>query len=86
MYEAPAGLDQLFVTYESEDNGGLVSPAWLIQEQVAPDAAIRAEAGWEIVSTSVCAIRQVGTAGNILFQSGGQVATQLAAVVLYRRR
>jgi hypothetical protein len=86
MYEAPAGLDQVIVTYESPDSGGGSDTAWFMQEIVAPDAARRSEQGWEIVSTSVFAVRQTGTAGNILFQSGGQYATQLNAVVLYRRR
>jgi hypothetical protein len=86
MYEAPAGPDQQFVTYVSDDNGGGAPVEWFVQKVVAPDAERRAADGWEIVSASVLPIRQVGTAGNVFFQSGGQYATQLSAVVLYRRR
>lgn len=30
-------------------------------------------------------MRQMGTAGNVLFQSGGQYVTQAAVVVVYAR-
>ena len=30
-------------------------------------------------------MRQMGTAGNIMFQSGGQYATQVAVVAVYAR-
>ncbi len=30
-------------------------------------------------------IRQLGTPGNVFFQSGGQFATQLAAIVVYAK-
>jgi hypothetical protein len=86
MHEASAGQDQLFVTYVSEDSSGGVPAEWFVQEVVARDAGRRAADGWDIVSASVLPVRQVGTAGNVFFQSGGQYATQLAAVVLYRRR
>lgn len=86
MIEAPAGADQVFVTYASGDSGDGVDTASFVGRTVARDAAARAQDGWDIVSTSVFAVRQTGTAGNMLFQSGGQYATQLNAVVVYRRR
>jgi len=52
---------------------------------VAADAAALWAAGWRIVATSIAPLRQTGTAGNILFQSGGQYATQAAAIVTYAR-
>jgi len=84
-FERPAGPDQLIVMYVTPDTGAQVDPA-VIYAAVAEDAAARASAGWRIVSTDSISFRQMGTAGNILFQSGGQFSTQAAAAVVFERR
>lgn len=82
MEEYPAGPGQLVVVYEGPDDGAGVAPGSIAAE-IAADANRRASAGWRLVSSSVFPLRQTGTAGNLLFQTGGQYATQLAAIVLY---
>jgi hypothetical protein len=82
MGEFSAGAKRRMVTYLSEDDG---SPVNLDAFAARVSAAAETEAarGWQIVSFNVFPIRQTGTAGNVFFQSGGQYATQLAAVVVY---
>jgi hypothetical protein len=79
-----AGPDQLIVVYVSDDTGGMidVDAAWA---SIARDAADRAAQGWRIVSTAGVPMRQMGTAANILFQSGGQFATQASIAIVYAR-
>jgi hypothetical protein len=84
MQELQAGPNQLIVVYVTEDAGSMIEPA-SVWEQVAGDAGERATEGWRILSTAVTPMRQMGTAGNILFQSGGQFATQVAVTVVYAR-
>ncbi len=84
MNEFEAGPGQLIVTYWTNDTGAQVEPEGMASGMAA-DAARRAADGWRIVSQSTFALRQMGTAGNILLQSGGQFATQLAAIVVYAR-
>ena len=84
MDEFEAGPGQLVVSYLSIDTGSDV-PWRDFARDIAADAARRAADGWRIVSESTFPIRQVGTAGNVLFQSGGQLATQLATIVVYAR-
>jgi hypothetical protein len=84
MDEFEAGPGQVLVVYTSGDTGGEVSaPAFA--RDIAADAARRAAGGWRIVSESCFPVRQTGTAGNVFFQSGGQFATQLSAIVVYAR-
>ncbi len=85
IFERPAGPDQLIVLYLTPDTGAQVDPA-VMYAAVAEDAAIRAGAGWRIISTDSLSYRQMGTAGNILFQSGGQYSTQAAVSVVFERR
>ena len=84
MEEYEAGPGQRVVVYWSVDTGGEV-PFSDFARDMAADAARRATDGWRLVSESTFPIRQMGTAGNVFFQSGGQFATQLAAIVVYAR-
>ena len=83
-YEFEAGPDQLIVVYVAPDTGEGIDVA-AIWKEAAEDASARAAKGWRIVSTAVTPMRQMGTAGNILFQSGGQFATQAAVAIVYAR-
>jgi hypothetical protein len=84
MQELQAGPNQLIVVYETDDTSSMIEPT-SIWARVATDAERRAAEGWRILSTAVTPMRQMGTAGNILFQSGGQFATQVAVTVVYAR-
>jgi hypothetical protein len=84
IHERPAGADQVVVLYLADDTGSAIDPG-VLYAAVADDAAARSSAGWRIVSTDSVPIRQMGTAGNILFQSGGQFTSQAAVAVVYRR-
>jgi hypothetical protein len=81
-FDYPAGDGQQVVLYVSDDAGVALDPDTLFAE-VAADAAEFAGRGWRIVSIATMPIRQMGTAGNIFFQSGGQFATKAAIVVVY---
>jgi hypothetical protein len=81
-HELPAGDDQLIELYVNHDTAASVDVGSLMTE-VAADAAERRLNGWRLSSVSSIPLRQTGTAGNVLFQSGGQYVTQLALVVLY---
>lgn len=82
--EMQAGPNQAIVVYVAEDTSTMVDPV-SIWGEVSEDAKIRADKGWRMLSIAVMPMRQMGTAGNILFQSGGQFATQVAVTVLYGR-
>jgi hypothetical protein len=82
MGEFPAGAGRRMVTYDSDDSGGEVNLE-LFAGRVAKAAEAEAAAGWRVASSSVFPLPQTGTPGNVFFQSGGQFATQLAAVVVY---
>ncbi len=82
--EYPAGEDQLVVIFVNEDDASAVDPEALATE-LAEDAARRRTAGWRLSSIASMPTRQMGTAGNILFQSGGQYATQVALIAVYSR-
>jgi hypothetical protein len=82
MSEFDAGAGRRLVTYGSDDDGYPASLDALVAI-VAADASERAQDGWRLRSCDVVTLRQTGTTGNILFQSGGQYATLLGAVVLY---
>ncbi len=81
--ELEAGSNQRIVVYVSRDDGDAPDPVPL-WEEIARDAASVEREGWAIVSTAVMPMRQMGTAGNWLFQSGGQYVTQVAIAVTYR--
>lgn len=83
--ERPIGTEQLLVLYLAENTGMPIDPASLYG-RVADDAAIRSSNGWRIASTDTMPLWQMGTTGNILFQSGGGFATQAAIAVVYARR
>jgi len=82
--ERPAGDNQLIVTYVNQDEGHVIDVEAVLSF-VAQDAAKREAAGWHLVSVGGMPMRQMGTAGNIMFQSGGQYATQAAVVAVYAR-
>ena len=82
MGEFPAGANRRLISYYSDDSGGQVDLE-LFAARLAKAAETEAARGWHVVSSSVFPLRQTGTAGNVFFQSGGQYATQLAAVVVY---
>lgn len=84
-YERPIGDDQFIVLFFSRDTGMQIDVG-ILYWTVAEDAARRAAGGWRIVSTSTVPMRQMGTAGNVMFQSGGQFTTQAAVAVVYARR
>jgi hypothetical protein len=79
-----AGTSQKIVVYVSDDAGVGLDPE-AIFEFVAVDAESEESQGWRIVSMTAMPMRQMGTAGNIVFQSGGQYATQAAVAVVYAR-
>lgn len=82
--ELPAGEGQLIVVYVNTDAGEPIDVGAL-GNQVAADSAKRLAAGWKLRSVATAPMRQMGTAGNILFQSGGQFATQVAWLAVYSR-
>ncbi len=82
--ERAVGEDQLLVLFYSEDRGEAVDVAALF-EAVGHDATLRAPAGWQLVSTDTFSTRQMGTAGNMFFQTGGQYSTQATVLAVYRR-
>ena len=82
--ERPAGANQLMVAFVNRDEGAPIDVEALL-EFVASDAAAREQDGWRLVSLGGLPMRQMGTAGNIMFQSGGQFATQAAVVAIYAR-
>ncbi len=84
-YERPIGDDQFIVLFFSRDTGMQIDVG-ILYWTVAEDAARRAADGWRIVSTSMVPMHQAGTAGNIVFQAGGQYTTQVAVAVIYARR
>ncbi|MEX2546767.1 MAG: hypothetical protein WD830_03140 [Chloroflexota bacterium] len=82
--EQLAGQDQLMVAFVNRDESAQIDVQAMLTE-VGRDAAEREAAGWRLVSLGGLPMRQMGTAGNVLFQSGGQFATQVAVVVVYAR-
>jgi hypothetical protein len=82
--EYDAGPDQTIVLLVTEDYGGPLDPGEIFQA-VADEARDRATSGWRIVSISTMPVRQMGTAGNIFFQSGGQFASKAAVAVVFGR-
>jgi hypothetical protein len=82
--ERQAGTDQLIVAFVNHDEGSQIDVESLLTE-LAEDAVAREKAGWRLVSVGGLPMRQMGTAGNVLFDSGGQFATQAAVVAVYAR-
>ncbi|HEY7522656.1 MAG TPA: hypothetical protein VH720_03250 [Candidatus Limnocylindrales bacterium] len=82
--EHQAGPNQKYVVFVSDDRGYGLDPGDLF-ESAAADAAAEAEHGWHIGAATLMPMRQMGTAGNIFFQSGGQFMTQAALAVVYVR-
>ena len=82
--EYAAGERQKVVLYVSDDTGGPVEWDPIFTAFAAEAASIEVH-GWRVVSTSVVPLRQTGTAGNILFQSGGQYMTKAALAVVFGR-
>jgi hypothetical protein len=79
-----AGEGQLIVAFVSVDDGTAPDPIAVMSE-IGRDAARRRAAGWQLASIGAWPARQTGTAGNVLFQSGGQFTTQLVVVVVNTR-
>lgn len=82
--EQPAGEDQLLVAFVNRDTSSQIDIAGLLAE-LGADAAERERFGLRLVSVGGLPLRETGTAGNVLFQSGGQFATQIALVAVYWR-
>jgi hypothetical protein len=82
--EQPAGDDQLIVLYVNRDTGGAVEVGEMMGE-VGKDAARLRSDGWRLVSVGSLPMRESGTAGNVLFQSGGGYVTQLTVAAVYAR-
>jgi hypothetical protein len=82
--ELPAGDGQLIVVYANEDTASQIEPVNMTNE-LALDAARLLEQGWRLLSVASIPMRQTGTAGNVLFQSGGQYVTQVALIATYSR-
>ena len=83
-HERPVGDDQLFVLFFTDDKGTAVDVGQLFAV-VAEDAIRRAPSGWRLVSTDTFSTRQMGTAGNMFFQTGGQYSTQATILAVYAR-
>lgn len=79
-----AGPFVKLATYYSDDNGEEADADVFV---AAVAAAIEQEGadGWVARSTSVYPARHMGSAGNVLFQTGGAYTTLLVAVVQYGR-
>ena len=83
--ELPAGDGQLIVLFVNQDNATMID-AGVLAGEVAADAAERLKEGWRLSSVASIPMRQMGTAGNFLFQSGGQYATQVALIAVFSRQ
>lgn len=83
-FDYPAGQSQLIVAFVNQDDSSKIDVDAFLKA-VAEDAAKKEQEGWRLVSVGGLPMRQMGTAGNILFQSGGQYATQAAVVAVYAR-
>ena len=82
--EQAAGEDQLIVAFVNRDEASQIDVQAMLAE-IGRDAAERERDGLRLVSVGGLPMRQMGTAGNIMFQSGGQFATQVAVVAVYAR-
>ena len=84
--DQPASRAQrtLIVPVYSADDGDLVDLG-RFAERISQDINERARDGWRLQSQSVTALRQAGTTGGVLFDTGGQVVTQLGAILVYER-
>lgn len=82
--ERTAGENQLIVAYVNRDEGAQIDLEAVLTF-VAQDAGHREADGWRLVSVGGMPMRQMGTAGNVMFQSGGQYATQAAVVAVFAR-
>ena len=80
--EVPAGEGQLIVLFTNADFGGMIDVDLLVNA-VADDAKQRRGMGWRLMSVASIGMRQSGTAGDLLFHSGGQVASQAALMAVY---
>jgi len=85
VIERPVGSDRLVVIYANQDVAEQVDPEVLITK-VTADAAERAKSGWLLLSVGSIPMRQSGTVGNVLTQSGGQYTTQVAVTAVYARK
>jgi hypothetical protein len=82
--EYAAGDGQLIVIYVNKDRGSGINPDDLMRA-VAEDAGRRLADGWRLQSLGSLPLRQMGTAGNFLFQSGGQFTTEAVIVAVFSR-
>jgi hypothetical protein len=82
--ERSAGTDRLIVAFINQDTSSQVDLDGLVS-CAADDAARRETDGWRLISLGALPLRQMGTAGNIMFQSGGGFETQVALMALYGR-
>ncbi|MFI5255051.1 MAG: hypothetical protein ACHQ15_06310 [Candidatus Limnocylindrales bacterium] len=77
--EFSAGLDQSIVVYISEDTGSEVDPA-AMYEEIAQDAAARAQKGQRIVSMAAVPTRH---AQGFVAREGSGYETKFAVAVVY---
>ena len=82
--EQPEGEDQLIVALVNRDDSAPIDIEALLTE-LGRDAAAREQDGWRLVSVGGLPMRQMGTAGNYLFRSGGQFSSQAAVMAVYAR-
>jgi hypothetical protein len=82
--EVPAGEDQLLVAFVNRDDASQINIEDLMAE-LGKDATEREREGFKLVSVGGLPTRQMGTAGNYFFRSGGQFTTQIAVVAVYAR-
>jgi hypothetical protein len=70
------------VLYVNQDTGEQVDIEGLVAI-MGRDAESRAESGWRLTSVASIPIRQSGTVGNVLFDSGAQTTIFMALTALY---
>ena len=80
--EQAVGDDQLLVLFVNQDTSEMVDPSAFLQA-LADDAVARRTKGWRLVSVSAMPLRQMGTLGNVFWQTGGQYATQAGLLAIY---
>jgi hypothetical protein len=84
VMEQPVGANRLIVMYANQDVSEQIDPEQLM-DALARDAVAREQSGWLLLSVGSIPMRQAGTVGNVMFESGGQYTTQVAVTAVYAR-
>lgn len=85
MEQRLIGTRQAIVTYRSQawkDTAG-IGLSQLLLDIIADDAEARAADGWLISTWDTLLSGFTGTTANVLFDSGGGYATDVAVTVIY---